>query len=224
MARALRLASTTFADIDSEPTVFIQGTSLLLEDVGGDESRRHARDAAHAAADDRREDPAGPAARRLHQRRRPDDRHRLRAPARPTCSASASSSRPTPTAAAPARSASSGRPACATRAPSTPSTACRRRSAGWSTREPDAHAAHRLIPHRHHGRQSTPNPTRRAAAGRRRRRRRRPTPARPMSRELQRAARRLLRSAAAQDRRVRQLPQAHRARAPGACRRRPPPT
>jgi heat-inducible transcriptional repressor len=36
MARALRLASTTFADITSEPTVFIQGTSLLLEDVGGE--------------------------------------------------------------------------------------------------------------------------------------------------------------------------------------------
>ena len=37
MARALRLASTTFEDIDSEPTVFIQGTSLLLEDVGGED-------------------------------------------------------------------------------------------------------------------------------------------------------------------------------------------
>ena len=32
MARALRLASTTFEDIDVEPTVFIQGTSLLLDD------------------------------------------------------------------------------------------------------------------------------------------------------------------------------------------------
>jgi heat-inducible transcriptional repressor len=37
MARALRLASTTFADIDSAPTVFIQGTSLLLDDVGGED-------------------------------------------------------------------------------------------------------------------------------------------------------------------------------------------
>jgi heat-inducible transcriptional repressor len=37
MSRALRLASTTFADMASQPTVFIQGTSLLLEDVG-DES------------------------------------------------------------------------------------------------------------------------------------------------------------------------------------------
>ena len=36
MARALRLASTTFADIPSEPVVFIQGTSLLLEDIGGE--------------------------------------------------------------------------------------------------------------------------------------------------------------------------------------------
>jgi heat-inducible transcriptional repressor len=35
MARALKLASTTFADVASEPAVFIQGTSLLLEDVGG---------------------------------------------------------------------------------------------------------------------------------------------------------------------------------------------
>jgi len=33
MARALRLASTTFEGIDPVPTVFIQGTSLLLEDV-----------------------------------------------------------------------------------------------------------------------------------------------------------------------------------------------
>jgi len=33
MARALRLASTTFEDIDPAPTVFFQGTSLLLEDV-----------------------------------------------------------------------------------------------------------------------------------------------------------------------------------------------
>jgi heat-inducible transcriptional repressor len=37
MARALRLASTTFEDIDMEPTVFIQGTSLLLDDVGGED-------------------------------------------------------------------------------------------------------------------------------------------------------------------------------------------
>ncbi|MEP6915428.1 MAG: heat-inducible transcriptional repressor HrcA [Acidobacteriota bacterium] len=37
MARALRLASTTFEDIDTAPTVFIQGTSLLLEDVGGED-------------------------------------------------------------------------------------------------------------------------------------------------------------------------------------------
>ena len=33
MARALRLASTTFEDIDPVPIVFFQGTSLLLEDV-----------------------------------------------------------------------------------------------------------------------------------------------------------------------------------------------
>jgi heat-inducible transcriptional repressor len=37
MARALRLASTTFEDIDTAPTVFIQGTSLLLEDVSGED-------------------------------------------------------------------------------------------------------------------------------------------------------------------------------------------
>src|SRR5688500_5172040 len=38
MARALRLASTTFADLTSEPTVFIQGASMLLDDVGGESS------------------------------------------------------------------------------------------------------------------------------------------------------------------------------------------
>lgn len=37
MARALRLASTTFADIDSAPAVFIQGTSLLLDEVGDED-------------------------------------------------------------------------------------------------------------------------------------------------------------------------------------------
>jgi heat-inducible transcriptional repressor len=36
MARALRLASTTFADMQAEPAVFIQGASLLLEDIGGE--------------------------------------------------------------------------------------------------------------------------------------------------------------------------------------------
>ena len=39
MARALRLASTTFADARSAPIVFIQGTSLLLDDVGGEDPR-----------------------------------------------------------------------------------------------------------------------------------------------------------------------------------------
>jgi heat-inducible transcriptional repressor len=37
MARALRLASSTFEDIDSEPAVFIQGTSQLLDEVGTDD-------------------------------------------------------------------------------------------------------------------------------------------------------------------------------------------
>ena len=37
MARALRLASTSLADIKSEPAVFVQGTSLLLDDVGADD-------------------------------------------------------------------------------------------------------------------------------------------------------------------------------------------
>ncbi|MEO6214356.1 MAG: heat-inducible transcriptional repressor HrcA [Vicinamibacterales bacterium] len=38
LARALRLASSTFDDIDSAPVVFIQGTSLLLEDIGADDA------------------------------------------------------------------------------------------------------------------------------------------------------------------------------------------
>jgi heat-inducible transcriptional repressor len=37
MARALRIASRTFEDISSAPTVFIQGTSMLLDDIGGDD-------------------------------------------------------------------------------------------------------------------------------------------------------------------------------------------
>jgi heat-inducible transcriptional repressor len=37
MARALRLASTTLATMDSEPAVFVQGTSLLLDDIGSDD-------------------------------------------------------------------------------------------------------------------------------------------------------------------------------------------
>jgi heat-inducible transcriptional repressor len=38
MARALRLASTTFEDVDPSPTVFFQGTSLLLEDLSPDDT------------------------------------------------------------------------------------------------------------------------------------------------------------------------------------------
>jgi heat-inducible transcriptional repressor len=38
MARALRLASSTFADVESAPVVFIQGTSLLLDDVGSEDA------------------------------------------------------------------------------------------------------------------------------------------------------------------------------------------
>ena len=37
MARALRLASSSLVEMRSEPTVFVQGTALLLEDVGGDD-------------------------------------------------------------------------------------------------------------------------------------------------------------------------------------------
>jgi heat-inducible transcriptional repressor len=37
MARALQLASTTFATMTSQPVVFIQGTSLLLDEVGGED-------------------------------------------------------------------------------------------------------------------------------------------------------------------------------------------
>lgn len=37
MARALRIASRTFEDISSAPTVVIQGTSMLLDDIGGDD-------------------------------------------------------------------------------------------------------------------------------------------------------------------------------------------
>jgi heat-inducible transcriptional repressor len=36
MSRALQLASTTFEDMTAAPSVFIQGTSLLLEDLGGE--------------------------------------------------------------------------------------------------------------------------------------------------------------------------------------------
>jgi heat-inducible transcriptional repressor len=37
LARALRLASATLATMDSEPAVFVQGASLLLDDVGTDD-------------------------------------------------------------------------------------------------------------------------------------------------------------------------------------------
>jgi len=38
MARALRLANTLFAVMTSQPSVFIQGTSMLLDDVGGEDA------------------------------------------------------------------------------------------------------------------------------------------------------------------------------------------
>jgi heat-inducible transcriptional repressor len=37
VARALELASATLSQMDEEPAVFVQGTSLLLEDVGGED-------------------------------------------------------------------------------------------------------------------------------------------------------------------------------------------
>ena len=37
MARALRLASATLAQVDSDPVIFVQGTSMLLEDVSTDD-------------------------------------------------------------------------------------------------------------------------------------------------------------------------------------------
>jgi heat-inducible transcriptional repressor len=37
MARALRIASTTFETLDTAPNVVIQGASLLLDDVGGED-------------------------------------------------------------------------------------------------------------------------------------------------------------------------------------------
>jgi len=37
MARALRLACSTFGEMDMAPTVFIQGTSLLFEEIAGDD-------------------------------------------------------------------------------------------------------------------------------------------------------------------------------------------
>jgi heat-inducible transcriptional repressor len=38
MARALRLASSTFDRMASEPVVFVQGTSLLLDEVGAEDA------------------------------------------------------------------------------------------------------------------------------------------------------------------------------------------
>ena len=38
MARALQLANSTFADLESAPVVFIQGTSLLLDDVADEDA------------------------------------------------------------------------------------------------------------------------------------------------------------------------------------------
>jgi heat-inducible transcriptional repressor len=37
MARALRLASSTFEDMDAAPSIFVQGTSLLLDEIGSDD-------------------------------------------------------------------------------------------------------------------------------------------------------------------------------------------
>ena len=38
MARALRLASATLAHVDSDPVIYVQGTSMLLEDVSTDDT------------------------------------------------------------------------------------------------------------------------------------------------------------------------------------------
>ena len=135
MARALRLASSTFEDLDRRRRSSSRARRCCSKTSAAEDPEVDARDAADAAADDRREDAAGAAARRLHRRRRPDDRHRLGASASPTCSASAWSSRRYSDGTARAPSASSARRACATRARSTPSTACPGPSTGWSAAE-----------------------------------------------------------------------------------------
>ena len=67
MARALRLASTTFADMTSEPAVFIQGTSLLLDDVGGESPDVTLETLRTLLRMIEEKTPAGAAARRLHR-------------------------------------------------------------------------------------------------------------------------------------------------------------
>ena len=37
MARALRLASSTFEDMEAGPSIFVQGTSLLIDEIGSDD-------------------------------------------------------------------------------------------------------------------------------------------------------------------------------------------
>ena len=141
------------------------------------------------------------------ERRRPHDRHRHRAPRRPTCSTSASSTS--------TYSDGHGTGAVGVIGPTR-----MRYSRAINAVDSLSHAITRMV----NSRVMTPGQTTlhdidepTTAEPDTRREPRRTAVADPAAR-LQRAARRVLRPAAAQDGRVRQLPQAHRPRAPGSCR------
>ena len=81
MARALRLASTTFDGLRARsPSIYIQGTALLFDVATGDDPETTLATMRSLRADDRGEVAARAADRRLHGRQRPDGRHRLRTP------------------------------------------------------------------------------------------------------------------------------------------------
>ena len=125
LARAMRLA---IVDVRRSARPTARSTSTAPRRCSSETQRPDARHAADAAADDRGEAAAGPPAERIHRRPRPDRRHRRRASRPEPAVRSAWSRRPTTTATASARSASSARRACAIRAPSPSSTAPRRPS------------------------------------------------------------------------------------------------
>ena len=79
MARALRLASTTFEDIDVDARPSSSRARRCCSTMSAARSGADAGHDAHAATDDGREDAAGAAARRVHRHRGPDGGDRIRA-------------------------------------------------------------------------------------------------------------------------------------------------
>ena len=90
MARALRLASTTFDGLEREPSIYIQGTALCFEMADGHDPETTLATMRTLVRMMEEKVAARAAHRRVHGRQRPDGRSSDPSTRIPTCSTSAS--------------------------------------------------------------------------------------------------------------------------------------